>query len=135
MALDKPYKDIPGTTVFDSDMARRGYQVNQFCMSLMKEENREQFRADEESYLRAWPMTEEQHQAILARDYNRLLSLGGNIYYLAKLFSCDGKSFQWAAAQMTGMSEEDYKNMMVAGGRSPVGVQYENRNNADEEDV
>lgn len=124
MALKKPYEDIPGTTIFDADMARRGYHVNQFCMSLMKAENREAFRADEDAYLRQWPMSDEQRQALLARDYNSLLKMGGNIYYLAKLFSCDGKSFQWAASSMTGMTEDEYKEMMIKGGRSPVGNLY-----------
>lgn len=126
MALDKPYLDIPGTVVFDSDMARKGYHVNQFCMSLMNNENRERFRADESAYLDDYPMTAEQKQALLARDYNTLLSQGGNIYYLAKLVFCDGKSFQWAASEMCGMDENDYRDMMVAGGRSPKGNLFKN---------
>ena len=124
MSLDKPYADIPGTTVFDADMARRGYHVNQFCMSLMKSENRERFRADERAYLDEWPMTEEQKQAVLDRDYNRMIANGGNIYFLAKIFASDGLSFQYAAATMTGMSQEDYAQMMLDGGRSPEGNRY-----------
>jgi len=119
MALDKPYADIPGTTIFDADLARRGYHLNQFCMSLMKEANRVRFKADEGAYLDEWPMTAEQKQAVLDRDYNRMISLGGNIYFLAKIFSTDGKSFQYAAATMTGMSQEEYAQMMLDGGRSP----------------
>jgi protocatechuate 4,5-dioxygenase alpha chain len=121
---EKPYADIPGTTVFDAEMSRRGYHLNQFCMSLMKAENREAFKANERAYLDTWPMTEEQKQGVLARDYNGLIALGGNIYFLAKIFATDGKSFQWAAARMTGVSEEDYLAMMVAGGRSPQGNRY-----------
>ncbi|HSG66043.1 MAG TPA: protocatechuate 4,5-dioxygenase subunit alpha [Gammaproteobacteria bacterium] len=121
MALSKPYADIPGTTVFDSDMARKGYHLNQFCMSLMKEENRRRFRADERAYLDGWPMTEAQKQAVLARDYNAMIALGGNIYFLAKIFASDGKTYVHAAAKMTGMPEEDYKTMMSSGGRSPEG--------------
>ncbi|VAW05599.1 Protocatechuate 4,5-dioxygenase alpha chain [hydrothermal vent metagenome] len=124
MALDKPYKDVPGTIIFDSEMARKGYHLNQFCMSLMKAENRARFKADERAYLSEWPMSEEQRQAVLDRDYNTMLALGGNVYFLAKIFSSDGKSFQYAAALMTGMSEEDYKAMMVSGGRSPDGNRY-----------
>ena len=90
MPLDKPYDDIPGTTVFDSDMARAGYHANQFCMSLMKPENRERFRADERAYLDEWPMSEDQKLAVLDRDYNRMIALGGNIYFLSKIFSSDG---------------------------------------------
>lgn len=124
MALEKPYKDIPGTTVFDSDMARLGYHVNQFCMTLMKPENREKFLADERTYLNDWPMSEEQKQAVIDRDYNRLLKLGANVYYFAKLFSTDRISFAQGAALMTGMAEEEYKDMMVNGGRSPSGNRF-----------
>ena len=124
MALNKPYNDIPGTTVFDSDMARAGYHVNQFCASLMKAENRKRFRADERAYLDEWPMSEEQKQAVLDRDYNALLKLGANVYYFGKLFFTDKVSFQKGASLMTGMSEEDYVAMMVAGGRSPEGNRY-----------
>jgi protocatechuate 4,5-dioxygenase alpha chain len=119
MSLDKPYKSIPGTVVFDAEQSRKGYQLNMFCMSLMKAPNRERFKANERAYLDEWPMTEEQKQAVLARDYNRLISLGGNIYFLAKIFATDGKSFQYAAALMTGMSQEEYAKMMLNGGRSP----------------
>jgi protocatechuate 4,5-dioxygenase alpha chain len=124
MPLDKPYLDIPGTTIFDADQARKGYHLNQFCMSLMKAENRERFRADERAYLQEWPMSEEQRQAVLARDYNHMIELGGNVYFLAKLFSTDGKSFQYVAALMTGMSQADYAKMMLEGGRSPEGNRY-----------
>jgi protocatechuate 4,5-dioxygenase, alpha chain len=124
MALDKPYADIPGTVIFDADQARKGYHLNQFCMSLMKAENRERFKRDQRAYLDDWPMTEEQKQAVLARDYNRMIALGGNIYFLAKIFSSDGKSFQYAAATMTGMSQEEYAKMMLEGGRSIEGNRH-----------
>jgi len=119
MPLEKPYAHIPGTTIFDADMARRGYHLNQFCVSLMREQNRQRFKSDQCAYLDEWRMTEEQKQAVLDRDYNQMLALGGNIYFLAKIFSCDGQSFEQAAAMMTGMSREDYRNMMLGGGRSP----------------
>jgi len=124
MSLDKPYTDIPDTVIFDADMSRKGYHLNQFCVSLMKAENRERFRADERAYLDEWGMSEEQKLAVLARDYNRMLALGGNIYFLAKIFATDGKSFQYAAALMTGMSQEDYAEMMIKGGRSPDGYRF-----------
>src|SRR3954464_3193161 len=121
MALDKPYKDIPGTTIFDAEQARRGYHLNQFCMSLMKAENRERFKANERAYLDEWPMSEDPKQAVLARDLNRCISLGGNIYFLAKIGATDGRSFQFMAASMTGMTQEEYAQMMIKGGRSPHG--------------
>lgn len=119
MALDKPYKNVPGTTIFDAELARKGYHLNQFCMSLMKAENRVRFKADERAYLDEWPMSEEQKQAVLARDLNRCIELGGNIYFLAKIGATDGKSFQFMAASMTGMTQEEYAKMMLAGGRVP----------------
>ena len=118
---EKPYHDIPGTILFDAEQSRRGYHVNQFCMSLMKAENRETFKANERAYLDAWPMTEEQKQALMARDWNRLLTLGGNIYFLAKLAATDGLSFQQVAAMMSGVSQPEYAAMMLAGGRSVEG--------------
>ena len=113
--------DIPGTRVYTTKRARQGYWLNQFCMSLMKEENRKRWKAGEKKYLGDWQMSAEQKDAVLARDYNRLLDLGGNIYYLAKIFSTDGLSFVQAVSTMTGMSVEDYQKMMMEGGRSPVG--------------
>jgi len=124
MALDKPYADVPGTTVFDTEQARLGYHLNMFCMSLLKGANRERFKADERAYLDEWPMSEDQKLAVLARDYNRMIALGGNIYFLAKIFATDGKSFQYAAALMTGMRQEDYARMMIAGGRSIEGNRF-----------
>jgi protocatechuate 4,5-dioxygenase alpha chain len=131
MPLDKPYLDVPGTTIFDAEQSRRGYHLNQFCMSLMKAENREKFKADERAYLDQWPMSEEQKQAVLARDLNRCISLGGNIYFLAKIGATDGKSFQQMAGSMTGMTEEEYRNMMIGGGRAAEG----NRRHGEEGDA
>jgi protocatechuate 4,5-dioxygenase alpha chain len=124
MALNKPYLDVPGTTIFDAEQSRKGYHLNQFCMSLMKAANRERFKADERAYLDEWPMTEEQKQGVLTRDLNRCIAAGGNIYFLAKIGATDGKSFQYMAASMTGMTQDEYAAMMLAGGRSVEGNRY-----------
>ena len=124
MSLNKPYLDVPGTTIFDAEQSRKGYWLNQFCMSLMKADNRARFKADERAYLNEWAMTEEQKQAVLARDLNWCIRLGGNIYFLAKIGATDGKSFQYMAASMTGMTQDEYAAMMLAGGRSPDGNRY-----------
>ena len=118
---EKPYHDIPGTTLFDAEQSRKGYHLNMFCMSLMKAENREAFKADQRGYLDQWPMTEDQKQAILKRDWNGMLALGGNIYFTAKLAATDGLSFQQVAAMMSGVSQAEYAAMMLAGGRSVDG--------------
>ena len=129
MALDKPYADIPGTTVFDSTQARRGYHLNQFFMTLMKPENRARFLANERAVLDEWPMTEEQKQAVLDRDYNKVIALGGNVYFFSKLFFTDEMSFEQGAAMMSGVSQEEYRSMMLSGGRSPEGNRYKKEKN------
>lgn len=116
------FEDIPGTRVFTAKRARAGYHMNQCAMSLMKPENRERFKADERAYLDEWPLSEEQKQALLDRDYNRCLDLGGNVYFLSKLFSTDGIPFAQAVATMTDLDFSAYQQMMLAGGRSPEGA-------------
>src|SRR5580658_4486478 len=115
------YDDIPGTFVFDAERSREGFGINMFCMSLMKDEIRKVFKADEAEYLKKFKLTPEQADAVLKRDYNRMLELGGNIYFTAKLGATDGHSFRHLAATMTGSSQDDYANMMLAGGRSVEG--------------
>lgn len=115
------FDDIPGTRVFTAERAKQGYELNQFCMSLMKPENRERFKADERAYLDERPMSPEQKQAVLDRDYNKMLDLGGQIYFLAKIFATDGLSYLQAVSTMTGMPVDDYQQMMISGGRSPEG--------------
>ncbi|MGZ5930965.1 MAG: protocatechuate 4,5-dioxygenase subunit alpha [Rhizomicrobium sp.] len=121
MSTPNPYDDIPGTTVFDAKRSRAGYHLNMFCMSLMKAENRAAFKANEAEYLKKFPMSEEQRKLVLKRDWNGMISAGGNIYYLAKLGATDGRSFQYLAAEMTGMTQEEYAKMMLAGGRNIEG--------------
>jgi gallate dioxygenase len=121
MALDKPYQDIPGTTIFDADQARKGYHLNQFCMSLMKPENRERYLTDREAYLDEWDLTPGQRQGVLDLDLNACIREGGNIYFLAKIGATHGLSFQQMAGSMTGMSEAAYRDMMIGGGRRPEG--------------
>jgi protocatechuate 4,5-dioxygenase, alpha chain len=113
--------DIPGTRVFTAKRARKGYWINQFSMSLMKPENRERFKADEKAYLDEWQLSDEAKAAILARDYNALLDLGGNVYFFSKIFSTDGLSFAEAVSTMTDMSFPEYRDMMLKGGRPAQG--------------
>lgn len=113
----REYDDIPGTFVFDGRRSRQGYALNMFCMSLNKAENRDAFRADEAAYLDRFDLTPAQREAVLQRQWNRLLELGGNVYYTFKLAACDGMTFQQLAAEETGMTEDEYVGMMLAGGR------------------
>ena len=123
--MKKDYEDIPGTFVFDADRGREGYQLNQFCISLRLQKNRDEFNAGEEAYLDKYPMSPEQRQAVLDRDWNGLLELGGNIYYTSKLAANDGINFPNLAGLMTGMGVEAYREMMLNGGRSPDGNRYQ----------
>lgn len=124
MGLDKPYLDIPGTIIFDTGQAAKGYHLNMFAKSLMEAENREQFKADEDAYLDRWPMTDEQKQAVRDRDLNRMLDLGGNIYFLAKIGATDGLNYVQIVASMTENDADTHKQMMIDGGRSPEGNRY-----------
>ncbi|WP_232236867.1 protocatechuate 4,5-dioxygenase subunit alpha [Thiosulfatihalobacter marinus] len=125
MAIKKDYEDIPGTFVFDADRGREGYHLNQFCISLRLQKNRDAFNASETAYLDAYPMTPEQREAVLERQWNRMLELGGNIYYTSKLAANDGINFQDLAGIMTGMGREAYRDMMLNGGRSPEGNRFQ----------
>jgi protocatechuate 4,5-dioxygenase alpha chain len=124
------YDDIPGTFVFDAERSRQGYGINMFCMSLMKDENRKAFKANEAEYLKKFRLTPEQTEAVLKRDYNRMLELGGNIYFTAKLGATDGHSFQHLAAVMTGNTQDDYAKMMIGGGRNIEGNRSRTGKNA-----
>ena len=123
--MKKDYEDIPGTLVFDADRSREGYHLNQFCIALRLQKNRDQFNEDEEAFLDKYPMTLKQRQAVLDRDWNGLLALGGNIYYTSKLAANDGINFQQLAGIMTGMGNDAYRAMMLSGGRSPEGNRYQ----------
>lgn len=127
--LEKPYLDIPGTVVFDAGYARKGYFLNQFCMSLMKSENRVAFLADEKSYVENWSLTSEQKQGILNRDFASLVKLGGNIYFLVKISATDGAGMSATVSTMTDLSPDDYATMMLEGGRSPEGNRSIKENN------
>ena len=124
MRDDKDYSDIPGTYVFDPQHSMMGYPLNMFCMSLNKAENRDKFRQNETTYLDQFPMTEEQRNAVLNRRWLEMLRLGGNIYYTFKLAIFDGLTMQQVGAMMSGVSEDEFKAMMIAGGRKPDGNRY-----------
>jgi protocatechuate 4,5-dioxygenase alpha chain len=127
---EQVYDDIPGTFVFDAERSREGYAINMFCMSLLKEDNRRAFKANEAEYLKKFKLTPDQTDAILKRDYNRMLELGGNIYFTSKLGATDGHSFQHLAAVMTGNTQDDYAKMMLGGGRSVEGNRSRSGKNA-----
>ena len=124
MSADNNYDDIPGTIVFDSQQAARGYHLNQFCISLRLQKNRDEFTADPEAYIDRFPMNKEQREAALNQEWTLLLELGGNIYYTSKLAAYHGINFQELAGLMTGMGSEKYRAMMVSGGRSIEGNRF-----------
>jgi len=117
MREPREYDDIPGTYVMDGEHSRKGYHLNMFCMSLNKARNREKFSADEAAYMNQYPLTDEQRQAVLQRDWLELLRLGGNIYYTFKLAIVDGRSMQYVGGAMSGVTEDEFRKMMLDGGR------------------
>jgi protocatechuate 4,5-dioxygenase alpha chain len=90
-------------------------------MSLREEANRTRFKADERTYLDEWDMTEQQKQAVLDRDFQTMLDLGGNVYFLSKIFASDGLSYVQAVSTMTDMTTPEYQQMMLDGGRNIEG--------------
>ena len=126
------FKDIPGTTIFTIEKSRAGFHLNQFCMSLRTAANRERFHADERAYLDEWDMTEEQKQAVLTRDFQKMLDTGGNVYFLSKIFAAEGLSYVQAVSTMTDMNVEQYQAMMLAGGRNVEGLRSIKENAAKE---
>ena len=118
MTEPRDYDDIPGTYAFDKDRCREGYELNRFCTSLLKAENRAAFLADQAGYLDNYGLTPEQRQAVLQQDWLRMIQLGGNIYYVAKLGATHKLTFEAIASKMAGMSAEKYRQTMVNGGRS-----------------
>lgn len=117
MPAPRDYDDIPGTYVFDGRRSRRGYALNKFLMSLNDADDREAFRADESAYVERFALDAAQREAVLGRDWLRLLEVGGNVYYTYKLAACDGMTFQDLAGKQTGMTREDFARMMLDGGR------------------
>ena len=117
----RDYDDIAGTYVFDGDHHRKGYHLNMFCMSLNEPANRAKFADDESAYLDGWQLTPEQRTAVLERDWLEMLRLGGNIYYTFKIAAFDGVSMQAVGCAMSGVSEAEFRQMMIDGGRSPDG--------------
>ena len=128
MSKSEEYSDIPGTYLFDKHACAKGYHLNNFCMSLMKDENRKAFLADEPTYLNKFKLSEEQRKAVLERNWLGMIQEGGNIYYVSKLGATSGFSFEAMAASMAGTTRENYRAMMIGGGRPIQG----NRSKADQ---
>ena len=118
--MERDYDDVPGTYVFDGRRYRMGYHLNMFLMSLNKAECRAEFAEDELAYLAKFPMTEAQQEAVLQRQWLKMLHLGGNVYYAFKLISHDRKPPQVMYGQMAepNMSFDEFQAMMIAGGRT-----------------
>jgi protocatechuate 4,5-dioxygenase, alpha chain len=120
----RDYDDIPGTIVFDGRRSRRGYALNKFLMSLNQPANREAFQNDEGAYLDRFAVDGEQREAVLKRRWRQLIELGGNVYYTYKLAACDGMTFQDLAGEQTGMTADEFAQMMLDGGRPPEGNRH-----------
>lgn len=107
-------KQIPGTTPFDGDMAKKGYALNKMCFSFNEKANREAFVADPEAYMKQYGLNEKQAAAIRSKQVLALLAAGGNAYYLAKFAGIFGLDMQDIGAQQTGMTKEEFRAKLVA---------------------
>ena len=115
--MSEPRFDLPGTPVFDGQTSRRGFRMNKLFMSLRSAENRERFLADEAAYCQEYGLSAEQQQAVLDRDWQAMIELGGSIFYVYKLAMMDGRSMQYLGGVFTGMTEEEFVAAMRSGGR------------------
>jgi protocatechuate 4,5-dioxygenase, alpha chain len=117
MPTSKPKRQIPGTIVFDGEMARQGYALNKMCYSFNEQANREAFLQDEDAYCAKFGLNAQQRAAIAHRNVLELLAAGGNAYYLAKFGGIFGLDMQDIGAQQTGLSKEEFKAKLLAAGR------------------
>ncbi|MGE0312873.1 MAG: protocatechuate 4,5-dioxygenase subunit alpha [Lautropia sp.] len=108
--------DIPGTILFDSRMAQKGYALNRMCFSFNDAANRKAFVEDEDAYCTRYGLTPEQRAAIGSRNVLQLLAAGGNAYYLAKFAGIFGLDMQDIGAQQTGLTKDAFKARLVAAG-------------------
>lgn len=121
MGSGSPGADIPGTIVFDGRQAMKGYALNKMCYSLNTAANRAEYRRDEDAYLEKFQLTDEQRRAVKHRNVMELLHAGGNIYYLAKWAGMFGLNVQQVGAQQRGMTEQEFKDMLVRNAASGKG--------------
>lgn len=73
-------------------------------------------------YLDRFPMTPEQRRLVEARDWLGMLKVGGNIYYMLKLISYDRSTLQHVGGQMTGMTVDEFREMLSDGRMRPAGL-------------
>jgi protocatechuate 4,5-dioxygenase alpha chain len=114
MNTDPSKRNIPGTTPFDGEQARKGYALNKMCFSFNSAENRAEFQKDEDAYMRKYGLNEQQAAAIRARNVLQLIAAGGNAYYLAKFAGIFGLDMQDIGAQQTGLSKEEFRAKLRA---------------------
>ena len=115
--MSAPLPQIPGTTPFDGEQAKKGYALNKMCFSFNDEANRNAFVADEEGYMKQYGLNEQQAAAIRARNVLQLIAAGGNAYYLAKFAGIFKLDMQDIGAQQTGMTKDQFKAKLVAAGQ------------------
>lgn len=103
-----PGARIQGSEVFDLENSWRGLRINRMCNALSQARHREAFRQDEEAFLAAHGLSEEEKQLVRARDFSGLLAAGGNIYFLLKLGVVTGNGLYKMGARMRGESYEQF---------------------------
>lgn len=99
---------IQGSEVFDLASSWRGYRINKMCNALAQAANREAFKRDEEGFLQAHGLTEQEKALVRERDFPGLLAAGGNIYFLLKLGVVTGNGLYVMGAKMRGESYEAF---------------------------
>lgn len=99
---------IPDTPLFDRQGNIKGYRLNKMAMALGTPENREAFKADEEAFLDRYGLDEEEKAAVMARDWEKMVSLGGNLFFILKISAVDPVPITRIGAAQAGMRHDDF---------------------------
>ncbi|MDN5842256.1 MAG: protocatechuate 3,4-dioxygenase [Alcaligenaceae bacterium] len=107
LQLDRS-RPIPDTLIFDLRESRKGLRINTMCDALTTEANREACKADTESFMTRFGLSEQEKDLVRRRDWAGLNEHGGNIYYLLKLGFVLGHGLYRMGAQMRGESFDEF---------------------------
>ena len=101
--MSDPSKPLPATPLLDRPHTLTGYNINKMAMGLMDPVNRDAFRQDEEAYLDRFGLTVEEKKAVRTRDWQEMVRLGGNLFFILKISAIDPTPITQIGADQAGM--------------------------------
>jgi protocatechuate 4,5-dioxygenase alpha chain len=97
-----------GSYLLTVSLAQQAYRLSAFCRGLMKPENREALKADEERCLREAGLSEPEIAMVRARDWLAMVRYGVNHFLVFRLAGAMGDGLTAAGAQMRGETLEQF---------------------------